>query len=92
MLRSSSMMRSEKDEASAFVEQDCLVKHLKNFRARLMNGDNDDLVVREASNNFHDVLGILRGQAGSRLVEQINVRHPEHIEADVQAFPLAAAE
>ena len=40
--------RAEKDEPSAFVEQDRLVKHLENFRARLVNGDDDDFVVRHA--------------------------------------------
>src|SRR4026207_56244 len=50
--------RAEKDEASTFVEQDRLVKHLENFRAGLVNRDNDDLVVRHAPNNFHDVLGV----------------------------------
>ena len=83
--------RPEKGEAPALVEQDCLVKHLKEFRARLMNRDNDDFVVCQASNDFHDMLGILRGKAGSRFVEQINVRHPDHIEPDVETFPLATA-
>src|SRR4030095_12481180 len=49
---------AEKEEASAFVEQDRLVKHLENFRAGLVNRDDDDLVVRHAPNNFHDVLGV----------------------------------
>ena len=50
--------RAEKDEAAAFVEQDRLVKHLKKFRARLVDRDDDDLVVRHAPNDFDDVLGI----------------------------------
>ena len=52
--------RSEKNQAPAFVEQDRLVKHLKNFRAWLVNRDDDDFVVRQPSNDFHDVLGIFR--------------------------------
>src|SRR5207247_3994303 len=63
--------RSEKDEAPAFVEQDRFVKHLKKFRARLVNRDNDDFVMREASNDFHDVLGIFFGKGGSWCVETI---------------------
>ena len=51
--------RSKKNEAPTFVEQDRLMKHLENFRAGLMNRNNDDFVVRHAPNNFHDVLGIL---------------------------------
>src|SRR6266480_2192590 len=51
--------RPKKDEAAAFVEQDGLVKHLENFRARLVNRNDNDLVVRHAPNDFHDVLGIL---------------------------------
>src|SRR5207249_12153273 len=41
--------RSEKNQAPAFVEQDRLVKHLKNFRAWLVNRDDDDFVVRQTS-------------------------------------------
>ncbi len=51
--------RPEKHETSAFVEQDRLMEHLKNLRARLMNRDNNDFVVRHAPNDFHDVLGVL---------------------------------
>ena len=51
--------RAEKDQPPAFVEQDRLVKHLEKFRARLVNRDDDDLVVRHAPNDFDDVLGIL---------------------------------
>ena len=38
--------RAEKDEPPAFVEQDRLVKHLEKLRARLVDRDDDDLVVR----------------------------------------------
>ena len=51
--------RSEKDKPSAFVEQDRFVKHLENFRAWLVNGNNNDLVVSHAPNDFHHVLGVL---------------------------------
>ena len=51
--------RAEKDQAPAFVEQDRLMKHLENLRARLMNRDDNDFVVRHAPNDFHDVLRIL---------------------------------
>src|SRR5438094_10203381 len=50
---------SEKHEAPTFVQQDRLMKHLENFRAGLMNRDNDDFVVRHAPDNFYDVIGIL---------------------------------
>src|SRR4029450_10316897 len=46
--------RSKKDEAPPFVEQDRLVKHLENFRARLVNRHNDDFVWRHAPENFHE--------------------------------------
>ena len=84
--------RAEKDEPSAFIEQDRFVKHLEEFGARLVNGDNDDLVVRHSADDLHDVLGVLRGEAGSRFIEKINVRHADHIEPDVEAFALAAAQ
>ena len=84
--------RAEEDEAPAFVEQDRLVKHLENFRARLVDGDDDDLVVRHPADDLDDVLGILRGQAGGRLVEEVNVGRADHVEADVEAFSFAAAE
>ena len=84
--------RAEKDEPAAFVEQDRLVKHLEKFRARLVDRDDDDLVVRQRADDLDDVLGILRRQTGSRLVEKINVGRADHIEADVEPFPLAAAE
>ena len=44
------------------------------------------------ANDFHDVLGVFRGEPGGRFVEKINVRHPDHIETDVESFSLAAAE
>ena len=68
------------------------VKHLEKFRARLVDRDDDDLVVRHAANDFDDVLGILRGKAGSRFVEKVNIRHADHIETDVEPFALAAAQ
>ena len=84
--------RSEKDEPSTFVEQDRLVKQLKQFRARLVNCDDDDFVVRHRANDLDDVLRVFRRKAGSRLVEQINVRHPDHIETNVESFALATAQ
>ena len=50
--------RPEKDQPPALVEQDGFVKHLEKFRARLVNGDDDDFVVRHRTNDFDDVLGI----------------------------------
>src|SRR5215510_3399554 len=84
--------RAEKDEAAAFVEQDRLVEHLENFRARLVNRDDDDFVVRHAPNNFDYVLGVFGRKTGGWFVKKINVRHPDHIETDVEPFPLAAAQ
>ena len=51
--------RPEKNEPSAFVEQDRLVKHLENLRARLVNCNNDDFVMRHPADDLDDVLGIL---------------------------------
>src|SRR5438046_10156411 len=84
--------RSKKNEAPTFVEQDRLMKHLENFRAGLMNRNNDDFVVRHAPNNFHDVLGILCGKARSRFVKKVDVRHAKHIGSNIEAFSLAAAQ
>src|SRR5205807_9524363 len=68
--------RSEKDKASAFVEQDRFVKHLENFRAWLVNSDNDDLVVRHAPNDFHDVLGVLEERAEGGSVDRLKFGNP----------------
>ena len=57
-----------------------------------MNRDDDDLVVRHPADDLDDVLGIFRGQPGSRLVKKVNVGRADHIEADVEAFSLAAAQ
>ncbi len=84
--------RAEEDEPAALVEQDGLVKHLENLRARLVNRDDDDFVVRHPADDLDDVLGILRGQAGGRLVEEVDVGRADHVEADVEALSLAAAE
>src|SRR5437868_11846009 len=84
--------RSEKDESAALIEQNRLVKHLEKFRARLMDRDHDDLVVGHAPNDLDHVLGVFRRQTGSWLIEKINVRHPDHIEPDVEPFALAAAQ
>ena len=57
-----------------------------------MDGDDDDFVVSHASNDFDDMFGILGREAGGWLVEQINVGHADHIEADVETFAFTAAE
>ena len=67
------------------------MEHLEDFGARLVNADNNDLVVRHSADDLHDMLGVLRGEAGSRLIEKVNVRHAYHIEANVEAFTLATA-
>src|SRR5205807_228705 len=84
--------RAEKDKPPALIEQDRFVKHLEKFGARLVNRDDDDLVVRHAANDLDDVLGVFRGEAGSWLIEEVNVRHTDHVEADVEAFAFAAAQ
>ena len=68
------------------------MKHLEKFRARLVNGDDDDFVVRHRANDLDDVLGIFRAQPRGRLVEKINVRRTDHVEADVEPLSLAAAQ
>ena len=55
--------RAEENQPAAFVEQDRLVKHLEQLRARLVNRDDDDFVVRHAANDLDDVLGVFRGEA-----------------------------
>src|SRR5438045_3884323 len=75
---------AEKHEPPALVEQDHLLKHLENLRARLVNGNYDDFVVCHAPNDFDYVLRILRGETGSWFVKQINVRHSDHIEPDIE--------
>ena len=68
------------------------MKHLEEFGARLVNGNNYDLVVRHSADDLQDMLGVLRGEAGSGLIEKIDVGHADHIEANVEAFALAAAQ
>ena len=51
--------RAKKDEPAAFVEQDGFMEHLENFGARLVNSDNNDLVVRHPPDDLHDVLRVL---------------------------------
>ena len=84
--------RAEKDEPPALIKQDGLVKHLKQFRTRLMNCDDDDLVVRHPANDLDDVFRVFRGETGSRFVKKVNIGRTDHIETDVEPFPLAAAE
>src|SRR5204863_9412181 len=47
--------RSKKNEAPTFVEQDRLMKHLENSRARPVNRHDADFVVRHAPYNVRDV-------------------------------------
>ena len=68
--------RAVEDQPPAFVEQHRLVKHLEELRARLVDRDDHDLVVRHRADDLDDVLGILRGEAGGRFVEKVNVRDP----------------
>ena len=84
--------RAEENQAPAFVEEDRLVKHLEKLRARLMDRDDDDLVMRHPADDLDHVLRVLRGKTGGRLVEEVNVGAADHIEPDVEPFPLAAAE
>ena len=84
--------RPEKHQLAAAIEQDRLVKHLEKLRARLMDRDDDDLIVRHPADDLDHVLRILRGKAGSRLVEKVNVGGTDHIQADIEAFPFAAAQ
>src|SRR4029077_17628089 len=68
--------RAEKYEPPTLVEQDHLLKHLEDLRTRLVNGNDDDFVVRHASNDFDYVLGIFRRETGSWFVKKINVEIP----------------
>ena len=68
------------------------MKHLEKFRARLVNGDDDDLVVRHRPNDLEDVFGIFRAEARGRLVEKINVRRTDHVEADIESFAFTTAQ
>ena len=40
--------RAEKHEPPTLVEQDHFLKHLENLRTRLVDGNDDDFVVRHA--------------------------------------------
>src|SRR5438128_7946902 len=51
---------AKKDEPAAFIEQHGLMEHLENFRTRLVNGDDDDLVVRHPTDDLHHMLRVLR--------------------------------
>ena len=55
--------RAEEDQTSALIQQDGLVKHLEKLRARLVNGDEDDLVVRHPPDDLDNVFGIFRRKA-----------------------------
>ena len=46
---------------------------------------------REPADDLDDVLRILRRKSRGRLIEKVNVRRANHIEADVEPFPFAAA-
>ena len=52
--------RAEKNDAAALIEQHRLVKHLEDLRARLVNRDEDDFVVRHPANDLDHVLGVFR--------------------------------
>src|SRR5882757_7658856 len=83
--------RAEKHEPPTLVEQDHLLKHLENLRTRLVNGNDDDFVVRHARNDFHYLLGIVGRETGSWSVKQINVRQTDQIQSDVEPFSLATS-
>ena len=51
--------RTEENELTAFVEQDRLVKHLEKLRAWLVNGHDDDFVMRHPADDLDHVFGIL---------------------------------
>ena len=84
--------RPVEDELAAAIEQHGFVEKMEQPRARLMDDDEDDLVVRKAADDVDDVLAVLRADAAGRFVEQENVRRADHIEADIQSLPLAAGE
>ena len=86
------LRRAEKNEFAAPVQKHRLVKHLKNFRGRLVNRHDHDLVVRHSTDDLDDVLGILRRQPARRFVEEIDIRGADHVQTDVQPFSLAAGE
>ena len=84
--------RAEEDHAPAFVEQQRFREHLEKLRGRLVDGDEDDLVVRHRADDLDDVLAVLRAEAACRFVEKENVRAGDHVQADVQPLALAAGE
>ena len=83
---------AEEDELAAAIQKDRLVKHLEDFRSRLVNRDEDDLVVRHAADDLNDVLGILGRETAGGLVEEVHVGGTDHVEADIEAFAFAAGE
>ena len=65
------------------------MEHLEETRARLVDRDDDDLVVGHAPDDVEHVLGILGGQAGGRFVEKVDIGDADDIHADVEALALA---
>ena len=84
--------RAEEDEPPPLVEQEGLVEHLEDLRGRLVDRDEDDLVVRHAPDDLDDMLRVLGGETTRRLVKEVDVGSADHVEADVEALALAAAE
>ena len=83
---------AEEGEIAAFVEQDGFVEEPEKPRARLVDGDENDLVVRHPANDLDDVLGVLRRKPGGGLVHEVDVGDSHHVEPHVEAFALAAAQ
>ena len=57
-----------------------------------MDRHEDDLVVRHPPDDLDDVLGVLGGEAAGRFVEEVDVGRADHVEADIEALALTAAE
>ena len=83
---------AEEDQLAATIENDGLVKHLEYPRCGLMNRHEDDFIVSHITDDFHDVLGVLRAESACRLVEKKDVGGADHIETDIESLAFTAAE
>ena len=74
------------------IQQERFVKELEEAGAGLVDTDDDDLVVRQPTNQLQHVLGILGGQSRGRLIEEVDVGNPDHVQPRVEPLALATGE
>src|SRR5215470_12398559 len=57
-----------------------------------MDRNKDDLVLGKSADDLNNVFRIFRGQAGGWFIKEVNIRRTDHVQPNVQAFSLPAAE